>query len=122
MIERMSDMPDGTIGLRAEGKLTRDDYVDVLEPALRAAFDAGAIRLVFVLTDFSGLAPGAWVEDVKVGLRTWIRDHAAWRRFAFVTDIGWLTSAMHAFAWMAPGEVETFRVAQLEEAKSWAAA
>jgi hypothetical protein len=121
VIERMGEMPEGTIGLRAVGELTRDDYVEVLEPALREALSAGAIRLVFMLTDFSGLAPGAWVEDVKTGLRTWIRDHAAWRRFAFVTDIDWLTSAMHAFAWMAPGEVETFRVAQLDAAKRWAA-
>ena len=30
MIERIADMPAGTIGLRASGKLDKDDYRDVL--------------------------------------------------------------------------------------------
>ena len=30
MVERIDDMPAGTIGLRASGKLTRDDYREVL--------------------------------------------------------------------------------------------
>ena len=40
MIERMDDMPAGVIGLRASGKLTRDDYRDVLESV--ASFSAGS--------------------------------------------------------------------------------
>ena len=35
MIKRIDDMPAGTIGFRANGKLTRDDYRNVLEPVLR---------------------------------------------------------------------------------------
>ena len=35
MVERMDDVPAGVIGLRASGKLTKEDYTDVLEPALR---------------------------------------------------------------------------------------
>ena len=41
MIERM-EMPAGVIGLRATGKLTRGDYRQALEPALREA--AGLYR------------------------------------------------------------------------------
>jgi hypothetical protein len=33
----MHDMPAGTIGLRASGKLNKADYREVLEPALREA-------------------------------------------------------------------------------------
>jgi hypothetical protein len=36
MVARMEDMPAGVIGLRASGKLTKDDYTDALEPALIA--------------------------------------------------------------------------------------
>jgi len=32
MIERIEDMPAGTVGLRASGRLTREDYRKVLEP------------------------------------------------------------------------------------------
>jgi hypothetical protein len=41
MIERIDDMPAGTIGFKADGKLTRDDYRNVLEPVLRAAAESG---------------------------------------------------------------------------------
>lgn len=112
-------MPTGTVGLRASGKLSRDDYREVLEPVLREAVDSGELRLVFVLTDFEGLEPGAWIEDVKTGLRVWVRDHSAWKRFALVTDVEWVAKAMRAFAWMAPGEVSVYRLDQLEEAKRW---
>jgi len=122
MIERIEDMPVGTIGLRASGELSVEDYRNVLEPALEDAAAAGAIRLVFVLTEFEGLAPGAWVEDVKTGLRAWIRNHDAWKRMALVTDVEWVAKAMRAFAWMAPGEVRVLGLDELEEAKAWVAA
>lgn len=34
MIAAIEGMPAGTIGLRGSGRLTREDYRDVLEPAL----------------------------------------------------------------------------------------
>ena len=37
MIERIDDMPPGSIGFSANGKLTRDDYRNVLEPVLHGA-------------------------------------------------------------------------------------
>jgi hypothetical protein len=121
MIERIEDVPAGTLGLRASGELTREDYVEVLEPALAEAVAAGSIRLLFVLTEFDGVAPGAWIEDVKTGLRAWVRDHEAWRKMALVTDVGWVAKAMRAFAWVAPGEVRVFGLAELEAAKAWVA-
>ena len=121
MIERVEEMPPGTLGLRASGKLSRDDYREVLEPALQEAVESGGIRLVFVLTDFEGLEPGAWIEDIKTGLRAWVRDHAAWKRFALVTDVEWVAKAMHAFAWMAPGEVRVWGLDGLDEAREWVA-
>jgi hypothetical protein len=98
MIERIEDVPTGTIGLRASGKLTREDYTELLEPALREGVESGELRLLFVLTEFEGLAPGAWVEDVKTGLAAWVRHHSAWRRFALVTDVEWVAKAMRASA------------------------
>lgn len=122
MIERIDAMPPGTLGLRSSGELSKADYVDVLEPALAEGVAGGDLRLLFQLDSFDGLGHGAWVEDMKTGLRTWVRDHAAWRRFALVTDVEWVAKAMRAFAWMAPGEVKTFDLAQLEQAKVWVAA
>jgi len=47
MIERIEEMPAGTIGLRASGKLSREDYQQVLEPALREGVESGELRLLF---------------------------------------------------------------------------
>lgn len=122
MIAQIDDMPARTIGLRASGKLSKADYRDVLEPALRKAVDSGELRLVFVLADFDGLEPGAWIEDVKTGLRVLMRDHSAWRRFALVTNADWVAKAMRMFAWAVPGEVMTYPLERVDDAKAWVAA
>lgn len=119
MIERLDDTPDGVIGLRSSGKLTREDYTDVLEPALTAAVEAGGIRLLFVLEDFDGAEPGAWVEDAKTGLSAWVKNHSAWERFALVTDLEWVAKATRMFSWLAPGEVKIFGSGEVDEAKAW---
>jgi len=121
MIERIQDMPAGTIGLRASGKLSKDEYVAVLEPALREGVASGELRLLFVLTDFDGLELGALPEDVRTGLRAWVRDHSTWKRFALVTNTEWVAKAMHMFAWMTPGEVLIRDLDGFEEAKTWVA-
>ncbi len=119
MIERLEDMPAGTIGLRASGKLSREDYQQVLEPALREGVESGEMRLVFEMPGFDGLEPGAMIEDVETGLRAWVREHSAWKRFAFVTDVEWLAKSMRAFAWLAPGEVRVFSLGELDAAREW---
>jgi hypothetical protein len=121
MIGQIAEMPAKTVGLRASGKLSKADYTEVLEPVLRDAVASGELRLVFVLTDFHGLEPGAWPEDAKTGLRTLVRDHSAWKRFALVTDVEWVAKAMRAFSWLTPGEVLIRDLDGLEEAKRWVA-
>lgn len=122
MIERMDDMPAGVIGLRASGKLTRDDYRDVLEPALKEATDSGEARVLFVLPDFDRLEAGAWIEDVKTGLGVEITHRSAWKRLAVVTGVDWIAKAMHLFAWAMPGELAVYEMDELKEAKAWVAA
>ncbi len=121
MVERMDGVPEGVVGLRASGKLTRDDYREVLEPGLQEAVDSGAARVVFVIDDFDGLEPSAVVEDLKTGLRVELHDRKAWKRLAVVSKDDWIAKAMHLFAWAMPGELKVFELDQLEEAKAWAA-
>jgi len=122
MVEKIEDMPAGTIGFRAAGELTRDDYREVLEPALREAAEGGEIRMLFQLTEFHGLEPSAWFEDLKTGLGLGIGHHSAWKRSAVVTDVEWIGKAFRLFAWMTPGEVKVFGLSELESAKTWVAA
>ncbi len=119
MVERIADMPAGTIGFRASGKLNRDDYRQVMEPDLRSAAEAGEIRMLFELTSFDGLEPSAWFEDMRTGLGLGVGHHSAWKRSAIVTDVEWVAKAFKLFAWMTPGEVEVFKLDGLEDAKRW---
>ena len=42
MIERLADMPPGTVGFRATGEIEREDYDEVLVPELHRALEAEA--------------------------------------------------------------------------------
>ena len=121
MIERMDGMPDGTVGLRGSGKLSKRDYVEVLEPALDEAIASGEARVLFALPDFDGLEPGAWIEDLKTGLNAEFLNRSKWRRLAFVTDVKWVGKATGMFSWLIPGEARVFTMSELDEAKAWVA-
>ena len=122
MVERMDDVPAGVIGLRASGKLTKEDYTEVLEPALKEAMDSREARVVFVLTDFDGLDLDATFEDIKTGLGVELAHRKEWKRLALVTDVDWVARAMRMFAWAMPGELAVYdELEKLEEAKSWVA-
>jgi hypothetical protein len=119
MVEKLEGMRAGTIGFRASGKVSGEDYREVLEPALRAAADAGEVRLLFVFEKDAELSPGALVEDARTGLALGIGQHSAWKRTALVTELDWVRRAFDLFSWLAPGEVKIFEPAQLEEARAW---
>jgi SpoIIAA-like len=121
MIERMDDLPAGVVGLRASGKLSKDDYESVLEPALKEATDSGEARVLFVLPDFDGLEPGAWVEDVKTGLKVEARNRSAWKKLAFVSGVDWVSKATRMFTWAMPGELAVYEMDDLDKATEWIA-
>ena len=122
MIERLSDMPPGTIGFRATGEIEREDYDDVLAPELRRALEAGGgLRTLYLIEDLEEIEPGALWADTKLGVDLGVRHHDAWVRSAIVTDIDWMARATKWFAWMIPGEARVFPLAELERAKAWVA-
>ena len=122
MIERIADMPPGTIGFRVDGDVEREDYREVLAPELRAVMESGqGLRTLYLMEDLDDLEPGAMWEDAKLGFDMGVRHRGDWVRSAIVTDIEWMVRATKMFAWMIPGESRVFPVAQLDEAKRWVA-
>ena len=121
MIDYLSDMPEGTLGVRVSGRVSREDFRN-LEPVLRKTAEAGEVRIVEVIgPDYEGLEPSAVFEDLRVGLEFFIAHHAALKRVAIVTDTEWIVRAIHLFVWMVPGEVRVFGLEELEQAKDWVA-
>ena len=122
MIERLKHMPPGTLGFRATDEIEREDYDEVLGPALRAAVEAGGkLRTLYLIEDLDEIEPGALWADAKLGFDLGVRHHDEWKRSAIVTDQDWLARATRLFAWMIPGEARVFAVAELEGAKAWVA-
>lgn len=124
MIETISGMPEGTIGFMASGEVTREDYRDVLVPALREAAEGGAeMRLLFVIgPEFETYDPGALFEDAKTGLDLEFAHRAKWRRCAVVTDVRWIRRAINLFGFMAPGELRCMGLNEVAAAREWIAA
>ena len=122
VIERLADMPPGTIGFRVTGKVKRDDYDDVLAPELEQAIASGrGLRALYLIEDFDEIKPAALWTDAKLGFDLGLRHHKAWVRSAIVTDVHWMIRATELFAWMIPGEARVFAVSDLEQAKTWVA-
>jgi hypothetical protein len=123
MIERIADMPPGTVGFRVAGEIEREDYDNVLVPELRQALDSGGgLRTLYVIEDLDEIEPGALWADAKLGFDLGVRHHREWVRSAIVTDIDWMARATRLFAWMIPGEARVFEAAELDAAKAWVAA
>jgi stage II sporulation SpoAA-like protein len=121
MVERIEEMPEGTIGFKVVEGLTGDDYREQIEPALSAAAEAGEVRLLFEIDAGFGMDAGAVIEDAKTGLKLGLGHLKAWKRTAVVTDVDWIVKAMKAFGFMTPGEVRVFEPAELGAAKVWVA-
>jgi hypothetical protein len=122
MIERLTEMPPGTIGFRAAGDIEREDYDEVLVPELRRAVEEGnGLRTLYVIEDLDEIEPGALWADSKLGFDLGVRHREARIRSAIVTDIDWMARATKLFAWMIPGEARVFPLAELEQAKAWVA-
>ena len=123
MVERLEDMPEGTLGFRISGEVHRADYTDVLEPHLRKALEAfGGLRTLYLIETLAKIEPSALWEDAKLGFDLGVRQHDKWVRSALVTDLEWIVNAMRLFAWVAPGEARVYPVAELEPARAWVAA
>jgi len=121
MIELLPDMPAGVTGFRVSGRLRGEDLRD-FKPAMDDLVKSGEIRIVEVIEpDYEGFGPGGLVEDLKLGLGALIHHHSAFKRIAVVSDRDWVAHALHAFAWMVPGELALFGLDEIERAKEWAA-
>ena len=109
MIEVLPDMPEGVTGIRVSGRLRGDDLRE-FKPAMEELLKTGEIRIVEVVApDYEGFGPGGLIEDLKLGLGALIQHHSAFKRIAVVSDKDWVAHALHAFAWMVPGELAPVR-------------
>ena len=113
------ESPPNVIAIKAVGKLAKDDYQNVLTPAIKALIEStGELRAVIVIgDDFDGITPGGTWEDFRTGLQ----HLGKWKRCAVVTNKDWVKHGVALFGWTMPGEVKMFDLNQVDDAIEWAA-
>ncbi len=119
MLSLIEDLPEGVVGVEAQGVVSAGDYEAVLVPALEAAIasspDGKASVLYIAGHEFPDYTVGALWQDTKFGFG----HMRAWKRIAIVSDADWLHKAVHALAWMIPGEARVFTTEAVQSARAW---
>ncbi len=120
MLEKVKDLPNGIDGLKAVGKISKEDYEQVCVPIMEEARREGRrLRFLYQLgPEFTGFTPGAAWEDAKIGLQSM-------RLFdgcAIVTDVGWIRESARVMGFFMPCPAKVFSNQQFGEAVAWLAA
>jgi hypothetical protein len=116
MLKPIQGLPPDVLGVEAAGKVTHEDYRNVLIPTAEAMMGKGPIRMLYVIgQDFTGYELGALWDDGAFGIKHW-RDFS---RVAVVGDQGWLHAAVTVFRPFFPCPVRLFKLAELSAARAW---
>ncbi len=120
MLEKIEGLPKGIDGMKAVGKLSKEDYENVCLPLMDEARREGRrLRFLYQLgPEFGGFTPAAAWEDAKIGLHSM-------RLFdgcAVVTDVGWIRESTRLMGFFMPCPAKVFSNQELTKAVEWLAA
>ncbi len=117
MIEIMSESEGDVLAIRMTGKLTDDDYNNILAPAMEGLIEKhGKVKVLCHFDeDFEGWEAGAMWSDTKFG----IRHRKDFLKLAVVGGPKWITWGTKVFAPIVKGEVRTFGHEELDAAMEW---
>ena len=117
MVTIMPQSHDNVLGVQGTGKVTEDDYQNVLVPHLEAILKKyGKVRFLYYLDeDFTGWELGAMWEDAKFGLRH--KDDC--EKVAVVGGPKWVAWGTRLVSHFMEGQVKIFPLEELQAAWDW---
>ncbi|MGD0828023.1 MAG: STAS/SEC14 domain-containing protein [Desulfobaccales bacterium] len=117
MFQIMPESQGKILGLRATGKLTDQDYQEILIPCMEALIKKhGKVRLLcFMDEEFAGVEAWALWDDAKF----FVPHRDDLEKLAVVGGPKWITLITKLFTPLMEGEVKTFPSDQLFEAWEW---
>ena len=117
MIEVLDEFPETVVAFSAKGRVTRQDYAEVLVPTIEAALQRqDRLRLYYELGPaVTGFDAAAMWEDFKVGIGHWTQ----WGRIAVVTEVPWIAHLVNAFRFLMPGQIRVFATTEKAAARAW---
>ncbi|MGI4992292.1 STAS/SEC14 domain-containing protein [Halobacteriovorax sp. GFR7] len=117
MLKVMKGLQKGIVGIEGSGRITKEDYINVLEPILDEAIKKEEkVGILFYLNEtYEGYTPGAVFEDTAMGLKYF----NVMKRCAVVTDSALITGAVKLFAPIIPIDFKSYTIDELDDAKDW---
>ena len=113
---RVLDESSGhTVGIRVDGKLTKDDYSVLIPYFENLIHECGPLNLLCDMTQFSGVEFSAFLEDFKFSIQH-LRD---FKRMAIIGDQRWVDVYTKIFNPLVKTEIKCFPSDQTEEAWKW---
>ena len=118
MFKLIEGLPQNVMAIEATGKVTHDDYRNILIPKAEAMMAMGPIKMLYVIgKDFVGFELEALWDDGSVRVRHW-HDFS---HIAVVTNHAWIRAMVSMFKPLFHGNVRLFGLAELPAAKDWIA-
>jgi hypothetical protein len=119
MLTALTDLPDGTIGFRASGRVSAEERRAVLAPALDRALRRGRkLRFMYVAgPEFDGYESGDIWDEAVFGSRHF----GDFEKLAFVSDKAAYRRAVATLDGLMPTALKVFRTRELKAAKDWLA-
>ncbi len=117
MLKVMQGLQKGIVGIEGSGRITKEDYINVLGPILDKARDKEErVAILFYLNEtYEGYTPGAVFEDSAMGLKYF----NVMKKCAVVTDSALITGAVKLFAPIVPIDFKSYKISELADAKAW---
>ena len=117
MIQRISSLPETMVGFRAMGEVTKEDFDQIVLPAVREIVEkTGQLNYMLVIdTSLQNFTAGAWIKDAILG----IKNLTKWHRAAIVSDAKTIKKFIAFFSILIPGEFKGFDHESLQEAIGW---
>ncbi|HEU0207588.1 MAG TPA: STAS/SEC14 domain-containing protein [Candidatus Udaeobacter sp.] len=114
-MHKLSSINGEFVAVEVSGKLTQQDY-DELIPSWKATIARhGKMRLLFIMHDFHGWGPRAAWDDFRFDLR----HRSQVERVAMVGEKKWQEWMTKIASWFVDADVRYFDISQHAEAEQW---
>ena len=117
MIEILQGYPDEVLAISGAGRITADDYRNVLVPEAEARIARhGCVRILYYLgPKYQTYSSSAVWSDILFGLSNWSK----FGRIALVTDVEWIRASARLFAPFFHRALRLFGEFELDAASAW---
>lgn len=120
MIEIIEYPDDHVAAFRLSGEVTKNDYDEVVFPAVKQVADKyKEINMIMVLdTEVKNMTMGAWADDAFLGLKNLTK----WNKIALVSDEPFVKNSVKMMDKVVPGHYRCFEHENEAYAFRWVSA